>query len=42
MMTVGILLTSCKTPQDITYLQDLSANTPIQTQVDGSIRFQSG
>ena len=42
MMTVGILLTSCKTPQDITYLQDLSANTPIQTQVDGSIRFQPG
>lgn len=42
MMTVGFLLTSCKTPQDITYLQDLSANTPIQTQVDGSIRFQPG
>ena len=37
-----ILLTSCKTPQDITYLQDVEANTPIPTQGDGYIRFQPG
>lgn len=36
------LFTSCKTPQDITYLQDVYANVPIQTQADGSIRFQPG
>ena len=36
------LFTSCKTPQDIAYLQDVSANVPIQTQVDGSIRFLPG
>ena len=38
----AVILTSCKTPQDIAYLQDVSANVPIQTQVDGSIRFQPG
>ena len=36
------LLTSCKTPRDITYLQDVNANVPIQTQGDGFIRFQPG
>jgi polysaccharide export outer membrane protein len=36
------LLTACKTPQDIAYLQDVNVNQPIQTQQDGSIRFQSG
>ena len=41
-MMVGILLTSCKTPRDIAYLQDVNVNVPIKTQVDGSIRFQSG
>jgi len=40
---LGVLLfTSCKTPQDITYLQDINTNMPIQTQVDGSIRFLPG
>lgn len=36
------LLTSCKTPQDITYLQDVNVSVPIQTQTDGSIRFLPG
>ena len=36
------LLTSCKTPQDITYLQDVNVNVPIKTQTDGYIRFQPG
>lgn len=36
------LLTSCKTPHDITYLQDVNVNVPIQTQGDGFIRFQPG
>lgn len=36
------LLTSCKTPQNITYLQDVNVNVPIQTQGDGYIRFQPG
>ena len=35
-------LTSCKTPQDITYLQDVQETVPIQTQNDGFIRFQPG
>ncbi len=38
----AMLLTSCKTPQDIAYLQDVRDNVPIQTQTDGSIRFQPG
>ena len=42
MMMVGLLLTSCKTPKDIAYLQDVNVNMPIRTQVDGSIRFQTG
>ena len=42
MMMVGMLLASCKTPKDIAYLQDVNVNMPIKTQVDGSIRFQSG
>lgn len=42
-LMLGIaLLSSCKTPHDITYLQDVSVNVPIQTQTDGSIRFQPG
>lgn len=36
------LLTSCKTPTDIAYLQDVMANVPIKTQEDGYIRFQPG
>ena len=36
------LITSCKTPQDIAYLQDVSLNGPIKTQADGSIRFLPG
>ncbi len=36
------LLTSCKTPQDIAYLQDIQTNAPIEIQGDGSIRFQPG
>ena len=36
------LLTSCKTPQDIAYLQDVDVNVPIHTQADGTIRFQKG
>ena len=35
-------LTSCKTPQDIAYLQDVQETVPIQTQNDGFIRFQPG
>lgn len=38
----AVLLTACKTPQDIAYLQDVSANVPIQTHGDGSIRFLPG
>ena len=38
----ALLLASCKTPQDITYLQDVSENVPIQTQGDGYIRFRPG
>lgn len=37
-----VLFSSCKTPQDITYLQDVEANAPIPTQGDGYIRFQPG
>ena len=42
MLMVSMLLTSCKTPKDIAYLQDVNVNMPIKTQVDGSIRFQTG
>lgn len=42
MMMVGLLLTSCKTPKDITYLQDVDVNMPIKIQTDGFIRFLSG
>ena len=37
-----VLLTSCKTPQDITYLQDVNNNPSILTQTDGTIRFLPG
>lgn len=36
------LLTSCKTPQDIAYLQDVTNSVPIKTQSDGYIRFMPG
>ena len=36
------LLTSCTTPRDIAYFQDVEENQPIQTQNDGYIRFQKG
>lgn len=36
------LLTSCKTPHDITYLQDVQETVAIQTQGDGFIRFEPG
>ena len=36
------LLTSCKTPRDITYLQDVNFYGPLQTPGDGTIRFQPG
>lgn len=42
LVMVGLLLTSCKTPKDIAYLQDVNVNMPIRSQVDGSIRFQTG
>ncbi len=41
-MLGALLFTSCKTPKDITYLQDVDNNKPIATQADGSIRFQPG
>lgn len=42
-LMLGIaLLSSCKTPHDITYLQDVNVNMPIATQTDGSIRFLPG
>ena len=37
-----VILTSCKTPQDIAYLQDVKESVPIQTQGDGYIRFVPG
>ena len=36
------LLTSCKTPTNITYLQDVYENVPIKTHGDGYIRFMPG
>ena len=41
-LTSITLLTSCKTPQDIAYLQDVSTQQSIQTPSDGYIRFQPG
>ncbi len=35
-------LTSCKTPTNIAYLQDVDENSPIYTQRDGYIRFMPG
>lgn len=37
-----LFLASCKTPQDITYFQDVDISTVIDTQGDGTIRFQPG
>lgn len=37
-----VLLTSCKTPTNIAYFQDVKENTPIQVSGDGYIRFQPG
>ena len=43
LLLLGVaLLTSCKTPQDIAYLQDVKETVPIQTQGDGYIRFRPG
>ncbi len=42
MLFGAVLLTSCKTPQDIAYLQDVNVNQPIKTQGDGYIRFKPG
>lgn len=43
LLLLGVLiLTSCKTPQDIAYLQDVKIDQPIRTQSDGYIRFQPG
>ena len=39
---VGLLFTACKTPTNITYLQDVYENVPIKTQSDGYIRFRPG
>lgn len=39
---VGLLFTACKTPTNITYLQDVYENVPIKTQSDGFIRFMPG
>ncbi len=39
---LAALFTSCKTPKDITYLQDVNPNVPIKTQSDGYIRFMPG
>lgn len=36
------LLTSCRTPSNITYLQDVYEKVPIKTQGDGYIRFMPG
>ena len=38
----ALVLASCKTPRDITYLQDVNVNVPIQTRGDGYIRFLPG
>ena len=37
-----LALASCRTPTDITYLQDLTVLDTIPTQADGFIRFQPG
>lgn len=42
MWGIVALLTSCRTPHNITYFQDVYANLPVQVQTDGSIRFQPG
>ena len=43
LLMLGVaLLTSCRTPHNITYLQDVNVNVPIRTQTDGNIRFQPG
>ena len=41
-LLVAALLTSCRTPHDIAYLQDVEVNAPIQTQGNGYIRFEPG
>lgn len=42
LLTGLVLFTSCKTPQDIAYLQDVREAVPIATQTDGYIRFMPG
>lgn len=39
---VAALLTACRTPRDIAYLQDVKPNTVFPTPEDGKIRFQPG
>lgn len=39
----GVLMfTSCRTPQDIAYLQNVDVKAPVQSQNDGTIRFLPG
>ena len=38
----ALMLSSCKTPRDITYLQDVNVNVPIKPKGDGYIRFMKG
>ena len=42
MLSLTLSFISCKTPQDIAYLQDVKVNEPIATQNDGYIRFLPG
>ena len=37
-----IILSSCKTPKDITYFQDLHTNSTMEIAPNGTIRFQPG
>lgn len=43
LLCIGLaLLSSCKTPKDIVYLQDLEEKIPVELQTGGEIRFQPG
>lgn len=42
LFSVLMVFAACKTPQNITYMQDVNVNEPIPIQTDGSIRFQPG
>lgn len=39
---VAMLMTACRTPRDIAYMQDAKPNTTFTTPSDGIIRFQPG